>query len=67
MRKAGMVVSAHPPNIFHGKVPGTLLDRYLNLHRRQDAIIPDLMVHDYIGDINANGARCMEAIFDVKP
>ena len=66
MKKAGMAVSTHPPNIFHGKIPGQLLDKYLNLHRRQDAIIPDLLVHDYVGDLNAHGANFVEAIFDIK-
>ena len=40
IQKTGMAVSTHPPNIFHGKVPGQALEKYLNLHRRQDTIKP---------------------------
>lgn len=47
MKKAGMVVSNRPPNIFHGKVPGPELEKYLKTHKKQEAIIPDLMIHDY--------------------
>ena len=66
MKKVGMAVSTHPPNIFNGKIPGPVLDRYLNLHRRQHAILPDLLVHDYAGDLNAQGAGFVEAIFNIK-
>ena len=60
------MVSTHPPNIFHGKILGRVLDKYLDLHKRQDAIIPDLMICDYIGDINASRARNMGSIYDIK-
>ena len=65
-KRAGFAVSTHPPNIFHAKIPGQVLDKYLDLHKRQDTIKPDLMILDYIGDIKANGARSIAAIFDIK-
>lgn len=42
------------------------MNRYLNLHRKKDSIILDILVHDHLKDSNATGARYMEAIFDVK-
>ena len=65
-RQAGFATTVEAPNIFHGKVPADCIDRYLNLHRRKDAIIPDILVHNHPSDNNAAGARNMEAIFDIK-
>ena len=65
-KQARYATSVQPPNIFHGKVPGECIDKYLTLYHKKDCIIPDILVHDHPKDTNAAGARHMEAIFDVK-
>ena len=65
-RQSGFAVSVEPPNIFHGKIPVTYLNKYLDNHALRDSIIPDILVHDYKGDSNSHGSGSMEAIFDVK-
>ena len=66
LRRSGFATTTEPANIFHGKVPGSLLAAYLRLHSRKDAIIPYILAHDFPADANGSGARCMEAIFDIK-
>ena len=65
-KQAGFATTVEAPNIFHGKVPSDFIDRYLNLHQKKDAIIPDILVHNHHTDINSTRARNMEAIFDMK-
>ena len=66
LHRAGLATTTEPANIFHGKVPAAPLAAYLRLHSRKDAIIPDILAHDFPADANGSGARCMEAIFDIK-
>lgn len=42
----------------------TCMNRYLNLHRKKDCIIPYILVHDHPNDLKAAGVRYMEAIFE---
>jgi len=65
-QQAGFATTVEPHNIFHGKVPPDCIEKYINLHQRRDAIIPDILVHNHPGDRNAAGARHIEAIFDIK-
>jgi len=39
---------------------------YMRTYEKKDAIIPDILIHNYSTDVNANGATTMQAIFDVK-
>lgn len=65
-KQAGFETTVEVPNIFHEKAPSDCIDRYLNLHQKKDAIIPDILVHNYPTDNNSAGARNMEAIFDIN-
>jgi len=65
-RQARFSTNIEPPNIFHGKAPRECLDCYLNLHTTREAIIPDFLIHDFLGDANGSKARNMAAIFDFK-
>ena len=64
--QGGFTTTVEPPNIFHGKVPPDCIEKYVNLHQRRDAIIPDILIHDHPSDRNAAGASSMEAIYDIK-
>ena len=52
--------------MLHGKVPAPALARYMELHSHKDAIIPNILVHNFPSDRNENRAVSVEAIFDVK-
>jgi len=65
-RQAGFATTVEPPNIFHGKIPPDCIEKYINLHQRRDAIIPDILVHNHPGDRNAVGACHIESIYDIK-
>jgi hypothetical protein len=47
-------------------IPEDIHREYQRSHTRKDTIIPDMLVHNYLPDINANGKCSMPAIFDVK-
>ena len=65
-KKAGFAAVDEARNLFHGKVPDTLLRRYLDEFERKNAIIPDILVDNYIPDSTANGATVSQASFDIK-
>ena len=56
------------PNKSHDKVPEECIKKYVTLHRKNDAIIPDILVYNQPGDHNAGGegARFVESIYDIK-
>ena len=66
LRHAGFATTNKPANIFHGKVSGPLLAAYIRLHSRKNAIIPDILAHDFPADTNVSSASCMKAIFDIE-
>jgi len=51
-------------NIFHGKVPGPALKRYCNLHDRKDAIIHDIIVHNFPTKKNGFAVITRPALFE---
>ena len=53
-------------HFFHLFLFSPLTSKYQRAHTRKDAIIPDMLVHNYLPDVNANGKCSMPAIFDVK-
>ncbi len=53
-------------NIFHGLVDWEYLKEYLQDQVQKDAIIPDILVHNYPGDNNAHGNAVVPAMFDIK-
>mmetsp|Transcript_5394 Transcript_5394/g.5918 ORF Transcript_5394/g.5918 Transcript_5394/m.5918 type:complete len:374 (-) Transcript_5394:71-1192(-) len=65
-KKAGFVTTLEAANMFHGKVPNNILKEYVRKFRHKDAVIPDILIHNYSPDVNASGASTMQAIFDVK-
>ena len=66
MRKGCLSVDVEAQNMFSNIVPEDIHREYQRSHTRKDAIIPDMLVHNYLPDVNANGKCSMPAIFDVK-
>ncbi len=66
MRKAGFYTQMEARNIFHGLVEWEYLKEYLKEQVQKDAIIPDILVHNYPGDNNAHGNATVAAMFDIK-
>ncbi len=66
MRKAGFATTMVARNIFHGSVEWEYLKKYVDAQTSKDAIIPDILVHNYPADINGNGNAVGPAIFDIK-
>jgi hypothetical protein len=66
MRKGCLSVDVEGQNMFSNLIPEDIHREYQRSHTRKDAIIPDMLVHNYLPDVNANGKCSMPAIFDVK-
>jgi len=66
LHQAGFSTNIEAIRIFRGKFPVRSMDQYINIHTTHDAIISDLLVHDYPVDTNCSGARNVEVIFDVN-
>ena len=64
-QRAGLQTTMQPLNIFHGKIPGPAMARYNSLHAKE-AIIPDILVHNYPLKARGVGHLNGEAIFDIK-
>ena len=66
MQKGSLLVDVEAQNMFSNIVPEDVHREYQRSHTRKDAIIPDMLVHNYLPDVNANGKCSMPAIFDVN-
>jgi hypothetical protein len=66
MRKGCLSVDVEAQNMFSNIIPEDIHREYQRAHTRKDAIIPDMLVHNYLPDINGNSKCSMPAIFDVK-
>ena len=66
MRKGCLSVDVEGQNMFSNLIPEDIHREYQRSHTRKDAIIPDMLVHNYLPDVNANGKCSMPAIFNVK-
>ena len=66
MKKAGFYTTKEARNIFHGIVPWPFLRRYCDSQVSKDAIIPDILIHNYPSDANGHGNAVIAAITDVK-
>ncbi len=66
-KKAGFATTMEARNIFHDTVPWEYVNEYyIHDQHSKDAIIPDILVHNYPPDTNSNGNAVVPAIFDVK-
>ena len=65
MKNAGITVSIQPTHLFHGKVSGSAIERYNDLHPK-DRIVPDILAHNFPFRNSGIGAMTTTAIFDVK-
>ena len=66
MRKGCLSVDVEAQNMFSNIVPEDIHREYQRSHTRKDTIIPDMLVHNYLPDVNANRKCSMPAISDVK-
>ena len=64
--KAGFATTVEAQNLFNTSVEWRYLEPYLAQFDRKDAIIPDILIHNYPADANANGHHVTPAIFDIK-
>jgi hypothetical protein len=66
MQKGCLSVDVEAQNMFSNLIPEDTHRVYQRSHTRKDAIILDMLVHNYLPDVNANGKCSMPAIFDIK-
>mmetsp|Transcript_12532 Transcript_12532/g.15430 ORF Transcript_12532/g.15430 Transcript_12532/m.15430 type:complete len:195 (+) Transcript_12532:85-669(+) len=64
--KAGYATTVKARNLFHGKIPNAMLKEYMRKYDKKDAMIPDILIHNYSTDANAYGTAAMQATFYVK-
>ena len=55
-QKSGFATTLEARNLCHGLVDTTYLRPYMAAHAAKDAIIPDILIHNYPSD--ANGGAC---------
>ena len=66
LKKAGFFTTKEARNIFHGTVKWKYLKLYRDSQVSKDAIIPDILIHNYPSDTNGHGNAVIAAITDVK-
>jgi len=52
-KKAGLATAVEAKNMFHGLVPEEAMRRYVTDFERKDAVIPDIMIHNFPPNPNA--------------
>ena len=52
--------------MFQGKIDASYLDGYCNEHTNVNAIIPDILIHNYKDDKGISRTACLPAIIYVK-
>ena len=65
-RKSGFSTTVEAQNIFQTSVAWHCLQHYIVRFDHKDAIIPDILIHNYLADNKANGHFVTPAIFDIK-
>ena len=65
VKNSGIAVFVQPTHIFHGKVPGSVIERHKKLHPT-DVICPDILAHKFTISNIRIGEMKSAAIFDVK-
>ena len=62
-QKLGFETTLEACNLFHGIVDSEFHRPYIDAHVSKDAIIPDILIHNYPSDANGNGGAAVPAIF----
>ena len=65
-KKAGLATAVEVKNMFHGLVPEEAMRRYVTDFERKDAVIPDIMIHNFPPDANAVGNAAVPCIIEIK-
>jgi hypothetical protein len=61
LKKAGFFTTKEARNIFHGTVEWKYLKLYRDSQLSKDAIIPDILIHNYPSDTNGHGNAAIAA------
>lgn len=67
LKHAGFYTTLEARNMFQGKIDARYLDSYCTQHSSVNAIIPDILIHNYKNANDGNSrTACLPAIIDVK-